>query len=82
MSMRLGVVIYLALLSMWVQPTEVWKVRLITNLVGDYFCMYARRIKSYVSCLNTQHILLFGNTCSNFTFVYAGNCLIKCPILL
>lgn len=80
--MRLGVVIYLALLSMWVQPTEVWKVRSTINLDGKCFSIPMRRVKFYVSCSNTAYISIWDIFVVIVLLFMQGNCLIKCPILL
>ncbi|KAI3459332.1 hypothetical protein Pfo_015995 [Paulownia fortunei] len=53
MVMRLGVVIYLALLSVWVQPTEVWKDQLgrVTLLCGILFVLLGLSTDSAPSLL-------------------------------
>ncbi|KAL0323543.1 UNVERIFIED_CONTAM: protein ABCI12, chloroplastic [Sesamum angustifolium] len=53
MAMRLGVVIYLALLSIWIQPTEVWKDQLgrVTLLCGILFVLLGLSTDSAPSLL-------------------------------
>ncbi|KAH6833017.1 cobalt ion transmembrane transporter [Perilla frutescens var. hirtella] len=56
MVVRLGVVIYLALMSMWVQPTEVWKDQLgrVTLLCGILFVLLGLSTDSAPSLLRSR----------------------------
>lgn len=72
MSMRLGVVIYLALLSMWVQPTEVWKDQLgrVTLLCGILFVLLGLSTDSAPSLLRSRSppssVTGLPNLCASF----------------
>ncbi|XP_057805976.1 protein ABCI12, chloroplastic [Salvia miltiorrhiza] len=56
MAVRVGVVIYLALLSVWVQPTEVWKDQLgrVTLLCGILFVLLGLSTDSAPSLLRSR----------------------------
>ncbi|XP_047959783.1 protein ABCI12, chloroplastic [Salvia hispanica] len=56
MTVRVGVVVYLALLSVWVQPTEVWKDQLgrVTLLCGILFVLLGLSTDSAPSLLRSR----------------------------
>ncbi|KAL7081011.1 hypothetical protein ACP275_14G013300 [Erythranthe tilingii] len=71
-AMRLGVVMYLALLSVWVQPTEVWKDQLgrVSLLCGILFVLLGLSTDSAPSLLSSRSppssVTLLPNLPSSF----------------